>query len=66
MTAPAAAPASGPMATPSPRASPHPPADRFAFGAVLAAEKTYVCSVIRNMIASGFGAWTANARALCQ
>jgi soluble lytic murein transglycosylase-like protein len=31
-----------------------------------AAEKTYVCSVIRNMIASGFGAWTANARALCQ
>ena len=31
-----------------------------------AAERTYVCSVIRNMIASGFGAWTANARALCQ
>jgi len=31
-----------------------------------AAEKTYVCSVIRNMIASGFGAWTVNARALCQ
>ena len=31
-----------------------------------AAEKTYVCSVIRNMVASGFGAWTANARALCQ
>ena len=31
-----------------------------------AAEKTYVCSVIRNMIASGFGGWTANARALCQ
>jgi Transglycosylase SLT domain len=31
-----------------------------------AAEKTYVCSVIRNMIASGFGQWTANARALCQ
>ena len=31
-----------------------------------AAEKTYVCSVIRNMIASGFGRWTANARALCQ
>jgi hypothetical protein len=23
-------------------------------------------SVIRNMIASGFGGWTANARALCQ
>ena len=31
-----------------------------------AAERTYVCSVIRNMIASGFGQWTANARALCQ
>ena len=31
-----------------------------------AAEKTYVCSVIRNMVASGFGRWTANARALCQ
>jgi soluble lytic murein transglycosylase-like protein len=31
-----------------------------------AAEKTYVCSVIRNMIASGFGQWTANARALCR
>ena len=31
-----------------------------------AAERTYVCSVIRNMIASGFGGWTANARALCQ
>ena len=31
-----------------------------------AAEKTYVCSVIRNMVASGFGQWTANARALCQ
>ena len=28
--------------------------------------KTYVCSVIRNMVASGFGQWTANARALCQ
>ncbi len=24
------------------------------------------CSVIRNMIASGFGQWTANARALSQ
>ena len=23
-----------------------------------AAEKTYVCSVIRNMVASGFGQWT--------
>jgi len=35
MTAPAAAPASGPMAPPAPRASPQPAADRFAFGAVL-------------------------------
>ncbi len=31
-----------------------------------AAEKTYVCAVIRNMVASGFGRWTANARALCR
>jgi len=31
-----------------------------------AAERTYVCAVIRNMVASGFGQWTANARALCQ
>ena len=31
-----------------------------------AAERIYVCSVIRNMIASGFGRWTASARALCQ
>ena len=30
-----------------------------------AAERTYVCAVIRNMIASGFGRWTANAKALC-
>ena len=29
-------------------------------------ERTYVCAVIRNMVASGFGKWTANARALCQ
>ena len=29
------------------------------------AERTYVCAVIRNMIASGFGRWTASARALC-
>ena len=35
MTAPAAAPASGPIAPPAPRASPQPPADRFAFAAVL-------------------------------
>ena len=31
-----------------------------------AAEQTYVCAVIRNMVASGFGQWTANARALCR
>jgi soluble lytic murein transglycosylase-like protein len=31
-----------------------------------AAERTYVCAVIRNMVASGFGQWTASARALCQ
>jgi soluble lytic murein transglycosylase-like protein len=31
-----------------------------------AAERTYVCAVIRNMIASGFGRWTANASALCR
>ncbi len=30
------------------------------------AERAYVCAVIRNMIASGFGRWTANASALCQ
>jgi hypothetical protein len=30
-----------------------------------AAERTYVCAVIRKMVASGFGRWTANARALC-
>ncbi len=30
------------------------------------AERTYVCAVIRNMVASGFGKWTASARALCQ
>src|ERR1700689_54197 len=29
-------------------------------------ERTYVCAVIRNMIASGFGRWTANATALCR
>ena len=29
------------------------------------AERTYVCAVIRNMVASGFGEWTPNARALC-
>ena len=30
-----------------------------------AAQHTYVCAVIRNLVASGFGRWTANARALC-
>ena len=31
-----------------------------------AAERAYVCAVIRNMIRSGFGRWTANALALCR
>jgi len=31
-----------------------------------AAEQRYVCAVIRNMVRSGFGAWTASARALCR
>ena len=35
MTAPAAAPASGPIAPPTLRAAPQPPADHLAFGAVL-------------------------------
>jgi soluble lytic murein transglycosylase-like protein len=30
------------------------------------AQKRYVCNVITNMIASGFGEWTPNARAFCQ
>lgn len=29
------------------------------------AQKEYVCKVISNMVASGFGAWTANAHAFC-
>jgi soluble lytic murein transglycosylase-like protein len=29
------------------------------------AQKQYVCQVMTNMVASGFGAWTANARAFC-
>jgi soluble lytic murein transglycosylase-like protein len=29
------------------------------------AQKRYVCAVIQKMVASGFGAWTANARAFC-
>jgi len=30
------------------------------------AQKQYVCHVIANMVASGLGAWTANARAFCR
>jgi soluble lytic murein transglycosylase-like protein len=30
------------------------------------AQKQYVCAVITNMVASGFGAWTPNARSFCQ
>ena len=29
------------------------------------AQKRYVCRVISNMVASGFGGWTAEARAFC-
>lgn len=29
------------------------------------AQKRYVCRVIRNMVATGFGNWTADARKLC-
>jgi soluble lytic murein transglycosylase-like protein len=29
------------------------------------AQKQYVCRVIANMVATGFGRWTANARAFC-
>lgn len=29
------------------------------------AQKRYVCTVIRNMVASGFGAWTPNAKSFC-
>lgn len=29
------------------------------------AQKTYVCAVIRNMVASGFGGWTRDASAFC-
>jgi hypothetical protein len=29
------------------------------------AQKKYVCAVMRNMVASGFGAWTINARQFC-
>jgi hypothetical protein len=30
------------------------------------AQKQYVCEVISNMVASGFGAWTESARAFCR
>jgi len=30
------------------------------------AQKRYVCAVITNMVASGFGSWTANAKAFCK
>jgi soluble lytic murein transglycosylase-like protein len=30
------------------------------------AQKSYVCAVIGNMVASGFGRWTPNARAFCK
>jgi len=30
------------------------------------AQKQYVCAVIANMVASGFGSWTPNAKAFCQ
>ena len=29
------------------------------------AQKRYVCAVIENMVATGFGSWTANARRFC-
>lgn len=29
------------------------------------AQKRYVCAVIRNMVASGFGAWTPNSKSFC-
>lgn len=29
------------------------------------AQQRYVCTVIRNMVATGFGAWTQNARSFC-
>jgi soluble lytic murein transglycosylase-like protein len=28
-------------------------------------QRRYVCTVITNMVATGFGAWTSNARAFC-
>jgi soluble lytic murein transglycosylase-like protein len=29
------------------------------------AQKRYVCRVIKNMVATGFGEWTGNARRFC-
>jgi soluble lytic murein transglycosylase-like protein len=31
-----------------------------------AAQKKYVCRVIANMVATGFGEWTGEARAFCR
>ena len=31
-----------------------------------AAQRRYVCTVIRNLVASGFGRWTPRARAFCR
>ena len=30
------------------------------------AQKRYICAVIRNLVATGFGNWTANARTFCR
>ncbi|WP_371212526.1 transglycosylase SLT domain-containing protein [Methylocystis sp. ATCC 49242] len=30
------------------------------------AQRTYVCAVIRNMVSSGFGAWTSESSAFCR
>lgn len=30
------------------------------------AQKRYICAVIRNLVATGFGAWTAEARRFCR
>ena len=30
------------------------------------AQKRYVCAVITNMVATGFGAWTAQSQAFCR
>ena len=30
------------------------------------AQKRYICAVIRNLVASGFGGWTAEARRFCR